>query len=70
MSVSKTTITYTVLHRTSTPVQDIHHATGEAMDGEMIGQEVHTETVAVPDDMVAAELVGLGAVPTFFDFLG
>lgn len=76
--ISKTTFTFTVLHRTDEPfiwdgqegVGPYDNNLGEALarswDGHAVGW-VADETTVVPSDQVAAELVALGNDGTFFD---
>lgn len=65
--ISKTIITFTVLHRTDDQPEDLDHALREAFDGGMVGLETDSVTVPVPDDDVEDELVALGSDGTFFE---
>lgn len=80
-TISKTTFTFTVLHRTDEPFSDGYDsgydgpfcgALAEAMqrswDGDAVGAEAVAEVAEVPDDQVSEELVALGNDGTFFDF--
>jgi hypothetical protein len=79
--ISKTTITFTVLHRTGdeglveAARRDYDHfldsplgyVLQESWDGGMVGLESDPITVPVPDGQVGAELIALGNDGTFFD---
>lgn len=66
--ISKTTFTYTVLHRTDTPPSDVYVALGEAMDGHMVGAQMASETEPVAREDVRTELLAVGNDGGFFDF--
>jgi len=80
--VSKTTITFTVLHRSDDPALSGEETWGEynhaydgplgylmqeSWDGGMVGLEGDWVTVPVPDDQVKAELLKMGNDGTFFN---
>jgi len=77
--ISKTTITFVVLHRTDEPLDNfeqhgdgpLDNSLGEALarswDGNAVGSIVTDETVPVPDEQVEDELVALGNDGEFFD---
>jgi hypothetical protein len=80
--ISKTTVTFTVLHRTDDPVLSGQETIGEydhaydgllgyimreSWDGGMVGVESDPKTVPVPDDQVPGELLAMGNDGTFFD---
>lgn len=70
-TISKTTFTYTVLHRTDEPVMSIEEAMSRAWDGDAVGGETEVIAVHVPDEQVEDELVALGNDGEFFnDALG
>ena len=78
-TISKTTFTFTVLHRTDQPFDDdfqgyepcLQGALGAAMDrsfdGHSVGWVTNEVTEPVPDKKVAEELVALGNDGEFFD---
>jgi hypothetical protein len=69
-TISKTTITFTVLHRTDEPFDSdypLEEAMARSMDGHAVGGETGTITEEVPDDQVADELGELGNDGSFFD---
>jgi len=65
--ISKTTFTFTVLHRSDAPLHNIQHALAESYDGDACGFETGSETTAVPPERVVAELLALGNDGRFFD---
>lgn len=79
--ISKTTVTFTVLHRTEDfPLKDeffgeydnpydgvLGYLMKEAWDGGMVGLESDPVTTPVPDDHVKDELRAMGNDGTFFD---
>lgn len=77
--ISKTTITFTVLHRTGDEGLEAareynHYLDGplgyvmqEAWDGGMVGLESDPVTEAIPDAEVEAELLAMGNDGTFFE---
>lgn len=79
--ISKTTITFTVLHRADdfplggeyfgeydNPYDgELGYLMKEAWDGGMVGSESEAVTVEVPEDQVRDELRALGNDGTFFD---
>jgi hypothetical protein len=66
--ISKTTITFTVLHRTDEPiVEGLEEAMARSMDGHAVGWETGQVTMPVPADLVPYELGELGNDGTFFD---
>lgn len=79
--ISKTTITFTVLHRTDdeglveAQYRDYDHyldsplgyVLQESWDGGMVGREGEMVTVPVPDDQVEQELRALGNDGSFFE---
>ncbi|BBY53995.1 hypothetical protein H7J07_05180 [Mycobacterium koreense] len=65
-TISKTTFTFTVLHRSDDPPADLGVAIHEADHGNAVGLETSRETVAVPDAAVADELRALGNDGEFF----
>lgn len=82
MSISKTTITFTVLHRSDDPVLSGREFIGEydsptdgllgyvmqeAWDGGMVGIEGDPVTAPVPDDQIEDELLAMGNDGTFFE---
>lgn len=76
-TISKTTITFVVLHRTDEPIigfegdgplaSPLGEALARSWDGHAVGMETSEETVEVPDDHVENELVALHNDGTFFD---
>lgn len=79
-TISKTTFTFTVLHRTDEPFNDdydsgydgpfcgsIAEAMQRSFDGNAVGDVTAEETVPVEDADVADELVALGNDGEFFD---
>lgn len=75
--ISKTTYTFTVLHRTDEPIMgdddfdgpfggDLGAALQRSWDGNAVGAIVEEFTVEVPDERVPAELVALGNDGEFF----
>jgi hypothetical protein len=67
-TISKTTITFTVLHRTDAePFDTIDDALYESREGNAVGMETSFETVEVPDEQVEGELLALYNDGTFFD---
>lgn len=66
-TISKTTITFTVLHRTDEPIEDLAEALARSFDGHAVGLETASATITVPDEQVPAELVALGNDGEFFD---
>lgn len=68
MTVSKTTITFTVLHLSDEPLPADLEAVLEATDyGNAVGLETKRETTEIPDDDVQTELLALGNDGEFFD---
>lgn len=79
--ISKTTITFTVLHRTDDfPLNgqfwgemngpydgELGYLMQEAWDGGMVGIESESVTVPVADDQVRSELLSMGNDGEFFD---
>lgn len=80
--ISKTTITFTVLHYSDDPVVSgaefigeyerptdgmLGYVMQEAWDGSMVGMESDPVTVPIPDDQVESELLALGNDGRFFD---
>lgn len=66
-TISKTTFTFTVLHRSDDPPADLGDAISEADHGSAVGLETSRETVPVADSAVADELLALGNDGEFFD---
>jgi len=69
-TISKTTFTFTVLHRSDEPFlsdDPLHEAMERSMHGNAVGWETGSETVEVPDTEVPEELVELGNDGNFFD---
>lgn len=66
-TISKTTITFTVLHRTDEPIADLELALRESYDGHAVGDTTAIATVPVTDSQVHNELVALGNDGEFFD---
>jgi len=76
-TISKTVITFTVLHRTDEPITGfdgdgpLDSPLGEALarswDGHAVGAETSVDTTPVDDSSVEAELVALGNDGEFFD---
>lgn len=65
--ISKTTITFTVLHTTDEPLSDdLARVLEEADIGNAVGQETARITEPVADSAVTAELVALGSDGEFF----
>lgn len=65
--ISKTVISFTILHRTDEPIEDLPEALARAFDGHTVGQETGIATTPLEASSVADELVGLGNDGTFFD---
>ncbi len=75
--ISKTTITFTVLHRTDEPIvgfpgdgplcSPLGEALARSWDGHAVGAETSMTTVEVADDKVEDELIALGNDGEFFD---
>ena len=65
--ISKTTFTFTVLHRTDEQPTSLVQAMEEADTGDMVGAEKRTKTVGVADNLVAWELQQMGSDATFFE---
>jgi hypothetical protein len=77
-TISRTTYTFTVLHRTDEPIigsddfdgpfgGDLGAAMQESWDGNAVGAVTSEETVEVPDTEVPEALVDLGNDGEFFD---
>jgi hypothetical protein len=66
-TIAKTTFTFTVLHRSDEPLEDLSAAIYEASEGHAVGMGSHQTTVPVPDSQVPAELVALDNDGSFFD---
>lgn len=66
-TISKTTYTFTVLHRTDEPPRGLHDAVVEAEGGHAVGLDTHETTVPIADSDVATELRALGNDGSFFD---
>lgn len=66
-TISKTVITFTVLHRTDEPIEDLTEAIDRSMDGHAVGWETDSVTSEVADADVVDELVKLGNDGEFFD---
>lgn len=67
--ISKTTYTFTVLHRTDEPfTEGLTEAMARSYDGHAVGWETNEVTESVPDDKVSDELVAIGNDGTFFDY--
>lgn len=66
-TISKTTFTYTILHRTDGPVRGLKEAMSRAWDGDAVGGVTEKITVHVPDEQVEDELIALGNDGEFFD---
>lgn len=67
-TISQTTITFTVLHRTDEPIEDLEEALARSYDGNAVGAETSLITVPVADESVADLLVGLGNDGQFFNY--
>lgn len=68
--ISKTVITFTVLHRTDEPFNPhwtLQDAMARSLDGNAVGWETDTITEEVGDFEVEDELVKLGNDGSFFD---
>ena len=65
--ISKTTYTFTVLHRTDEPLESMGEALHRASEGNAVGAVTGEHTVEVPSDSVADELLELGNDGEFFD---
>lgn len=66
--ISKTTISFTVIHRTDSPLSaNLEDVLEETDTGHAVGWETNRTTVRVPADAVAAELRALGNDGSFFD---
>lgn len=65
--ISKTTFTFTVLHRTDEPIEDLEEAIARSFDGHAVGLETGSTTETVPNERVRAELVLLHNDGEFFD---
>ena len=80
-AISKTTISFTVLHRTGDEGLEeasqrnydhyldspLGYILQEAWDGGMVGIESEPVTIAIPDDHVREELLAMGNDGTFFE---
>jgi hypothetical protein len=66
-TISKTTYTFAVLHRSDEPPPTMGDAMREATDGHAVGNVVSEHTVPVPDASVEAELVVMGNDGSFFE---
>ena len=66
-TISKTTFTFTVLHRTDDPPEDLEAALRESWDGNAVGLETAVEVVGVADEDVSDQLVLLGNDGDFFN---
>lgn len=66
-TISQTTITFTVLHRTDEPIADLHEALARSYDGHAVGAETNCVTIPIKDDKVEALLVSLGNDGLFFN---
>lgn len=66
-TISKTTFTFTVLHRTDQPLQSIEQALEEADTGHAVGNITAETTSEMPDEQVTYELRTLGNDGEFFD---
>lgn len=67
-TISKTVITFTVLHRTDEPISDLRDAMERSWDGNAVGLETDQTTTPVPDSAVPDALLALNNDGTFFDF--
>lgn len=67
-TISETTFTFTVLHRTDEPIESLAEAIARSIDGHAVGQEDWGTTVPVKDEDVAERLVALNNDGTFFDY--
>ncbi len=66
--ISKTVITFTVLHRTDEPLPDSIDAVLEETDsGNAVGWETARVTEGVPEDALRDELLALGNDGKFFE---
>lgn len=66
--ISKTTLTFTVLHRSDQPLsRDIGEILEETDTGHAVGWETNRVTVSVPANKVRDELLALGNDGEFFD---
>lgn len=66
-TISKTVFTFTVLHPTNEPLEDLELAISRATDDNAVGYEDVVSTEVLPDDQVESELVALGNDGYFFD---
>jgi hypothetical protein len=66
-TIMKTTFTFTVLHRTDSPLLDLAYALEESDTGHAVGNVTQVSWEQVPDDEVPGELDALGNDGEFFD---
>ena len=65
--IAKTTVTFTVLHQEDEPLpSDLSDILYECNEGNAVGWETSRDTVPVPPEKVAEELVALGNDGEFF----
>lgn len=67
LTISKTVISFTVLHRTDEPIEDLQDALSRSFDGHAVGLETAQNTEQIADFQVADELIALGNDGEFFD---
>jgi hypothetical protein len=69
-TISRTTFTFTVLHRTDEPFlsdDPLQEALARSYDGNAVGATTGDVTIDLPDTTVPEELVELGNDGSFFD---
>lgn len=66
-TIQKSTFTYVVLHRSDEVPESLGDAMVQAYDGGMVGLEIESVTVDIPNENVSDELVALGNDGEFFD---
>lgn len=65
--ITKTTITFTVLHRSDQPIDSLGEAIDRADDGHAVGTETSFEIEEIDDGDVEHQLSLLGNDGSFFD---